>query len=140
MAAFPNKVHHDQAGTVAANEWVEIATEAPEVAATMGRYLRQLATFLSPGSVVVADNVLRQLAQWALADTDIKTVAEFRRDDIEDFKVWLAARPGVKGKLSAETQRQRLRTLRAFFERIIEWDWPYAASARVGRINGRAGR
>lgn len=126
MAAFPNKVHHEQAGVAAANEWVDIAAEAPEMAATMGRYLRQLGTFLSSGSVVVADNVLRQLAQWALADTDIETVAQFRRDDIEDFKVWLAARPGVNGKLSAETQRQRLRTLRAFFERIIEWDWPDA--------------
>ena len=126
MTAFPNKVHHDQAGVVAANEWAEIAVEAPEMAATMARYLRQIATFLAPGSVVVADNVLRQLAQWALAETAIETVAQFRRDDIEDFKVWLAARRGVKGKLSAETQRQRLRTLRAFFERIIEWDWPDA--------------
>lgn len=26
----------------------------------------------------------------------------------------------------AETHRQRLRTVRAFFERIIEWDWPDA--------------
>ena len=46
-------------------------------------------------------------------------------DDVEDFKVWLAARPGVKGGgLSSNTHRQRLRTLRAFFERIIEWGWP----------------
>jgi site-specific recombinase XerD len=35
--------------------------------------------------------------------------------------------PGVRGgRLSAETQRQRLRTIRQFFERIIEWDWPDA--------------
>jgi site-specific recombinase XerD len=29
----------------------------------------------------------------------------------------------MKGTLSANTHRQRLRTLRAFFERIIDWDW-----------------
>jgi site-specific recombinase XerD len=31
-----------------------------------------------------------------------------------------------QGRLSAETHRQRLRTVRQFFERIIEWDWPDA--------------
>ena len=30
----------------------------------------------------------------------------------------------MHGRLSAETHRQRLRTVRQFFERIIEWDWP----------------
>ena len=50
-----------------------------------------------------------------------------RRDDIEDYKVWLAARPGAGGQvIAAETHRQRIRTVRAFFERIIEWDWPDA--------------
>ncbi len=126
MTAFPAKAHHVPPGSIAANEWAEITGHAPQMSATMGRYLRQIATFLSPASVDVADNVLRQLAQWALANTAIETVAQFRRDDIEDFKVWLATRPGIKGKLSAETQRQRLRTLRGFFERIIEWDWPDA--------------
>ena len=39
----------------------------------------------------------------------------------------LAARPGVRGgQSSPNTHRQRLRTLRVFFERIIEWDWPDA--------------
>jgi hypothetical protein len=45
---------------------------------------------------------------------------------IEDYKVWLARQPGNMGALPANTHRQRLRTLRAFFERIIEWDWPDA--------------
>ena len=45
---------------------------------------------------------------------------------IEDYKVWLARQPGNKGALPANTHRQRLQTLRAFFERIIEWDWPDA--------------
>jgi len=93
----------------------------------MRRYLGQLATFLAPRSVEVADLVLRQFACWLLAATSVTAVAAISRDDIEDFKVWLAARPGgAAGRLSASTYRQRLRTLRMFFERIIEWDWPDA--------------
>jgi site-specific recombinase XerD len=115
------------AGSRAAVEWSEIEAVAPQVAATMRRYLAQLATFLAPRSVDVADNSLRLLARWLTASTEIEAVADIRRDDIENFKVWLAARPGVGGKqLSSNTHRQRLRMLRAFFERIIEWDWPDA--------------
>jgi RHS repeat-associated protein len=49
-------------------------------------------------------------------------------DDIQDYKVWLAARPRAGAKtITAETHRQRMRTVRQFFERIIEWDWPDAS-------------
>ncbi len=93
----------------------------------MGRYLTQAATFLAPLSVESADNALRLLARWLLDGTDVRAVAEISRDDIEDFKVALAQRRGTKGQaLTANTQRQRLRMLRMFFERIIEWDWPDA--------------
>ncbi len=41
--------------------------------------------------------------------------------------MWLAAQPGQKGKLLAKnTQRHRLRMIRIFLERLIEWDWPDA--------------
>jgi site-specific recombinase XerD len=92
----------------------------------MRRYLRQLGTFLAPRSVDAADGALRQFARWMLDDAGVTAVAGIRRDDIEDYKVWLAGRPGHGGRLSAETRRQRLRTIRQFFERIIEWDWPDA--------------
>ncbi len=92
----------------------------------MGRYLDQVATFLAPTSVDAADNALRQFALWLLAHTDARVVADVSRTHVEDYKVWLAAQPGNKpgSRLSANTHRQRLRTLRAFFERVIEWDWP----------------
>jgi len=46
---------------------------------------------------------------------------------VEDYKVWLAAQPGCTGPtLAKNTQRQRLRMIRIFFERLIEWDWPEA--------------
>ena len=105
-------------------EWAEIAAVAPQLAQTMRRYLDQAATFLAPASVASADGALRIFARWLLANTSVVAVAGVNRDAIEDFKVYLAARPGTRGgSLSENTQRQRLRTLRVFFERIIEWDW-----------------
>lgn len=122
LAAQPDR---PAPGSVAAAQWAEFEAVAPLLVRTMRRYLDQVATFLAPTSVDVAETSLRQLAEWLLASTDIEAVAEIRRDDIEDFKVWLAARrvPGGR-RLSSNTHRHRLRQLRAFFERIIEWDWP----------------
>lgn len=135
MNALPAPEHRP-AATQAALDWADLEAAAPQVAATMRRYLGQLATFLAPRSVDVADTSLRQLGRWLIAHTTIDTVAEIRRDDIEDFKVWLADRPVAGGKkLSGNTHRQRLRTLRAFFERIIEWDWA-DAPARNPVIGG----
>jgi site-specific recombinase XerD len=105
-------------------EWSTVAARAPQMANTMARYLTQVGTFLAPRSVDVADQALRQLSRFLLAhEPDVVSVAAIRRDHIEDFKVWLADQPGLNGRLAANTQRQRLRMLRMFFERIIEWDW-----------------
>src|SRR5262249_50397533 len=93
----------------------------------MRRYLRQLGTFLAPRSVDAADSALRQLARWMITEAGLAAVGDVRRDDIEDYKVWLAAQPRGGGQtITAETHRQRMRTVRQFFERIIEWDWPGA--------------
>jgi hypothetical protein len=97
MTAVP--VPHPSAGS--RSDWDEIALRAPKLAATMGRYLTQAATFLAPLSVESADNALRLLARWLLDRTDVRTVAEISRDDIEDFKVALAQRRGTKGQVHA---------------------------------------
>jgi site-specific recombinase XerD len=108
-------------------QWAQIAAAAPRVAAVMRRYLRQLGTFLAPRSVDAADNALRQLARWMITEAGLAAVGDVGRDDIEDYKVWLAAQPRGGGQtITAETHRQRMRTVRQFFERIIEWDWPGA--------------
>jgi site-specific recombinase XerD len=123
------------AGATAAAQWAQLEAVAPQVAATMRRYLARLAAFQAPASVVVADNALRIFAAWMLG-TGLDSVAAVRRDEIEDFKVWLAAKPHPRGgTISPETHRQRLRMVRSFFERIIEWDWP-DAPARNPVING----
>jgi site-specific recombinase XerD len=115
------------AGSIAAAQWAQIAAAAPQVAATIQRYLQRLGVFLAPASVDAAENALRQLARWMITDAGIVAVSEISRDDIEDYKVWLAAQPRTGDRvITAETHRQRMRTVRQFFERIIEWDWPDA--------------
>ena len=115
------------AGSTAAAQWAQIRAAAPQVAATIQRYLQRLAAFLAPASVDAAENALRQFARWMITDAGLDSIAAVRRDDIEDYKVWLAAQPRAGGQMiTAETHRQRIRTVRAFFERIIEWDWPDA--------------
>jgi site-specific recombinase XerD len=115
------------AGWHAKAEWAQIEAAAPRVAAVMRRYLWQLGTFLAQASVDAAENALRQLARWMITEAGLAAVGDIRRDDIEDYKVWLAARPRAGSwTITAETHRQRMRTVRQFFERIIEWDWPEA--------------
>lgn len=124
------------AGSAAAAQWAQIRSEAPQVAALMERYLQRLGVFLAPASVAAAENALRQLARWMITDAGIAAVGDIRRDDVEDYKVWLAVQPRSGGRvITAETHRQRMRTVRQFFERIIEWDWP-GAPARNPVIAG----
>ena len=112
---------------VSHRQWAELSAQAPQLAATMRRYLVQLTTFLAPRSVEVADIALRQLARWLTEHTDVTVVADITRSHFEDYKVWLAAQPGTKAPTMAKnTQRQRLRMIRIFLERLIEWDWPDA--------------
>ena len=130
MSALPARAPRDdgqRTGRVAAAEWARLQATAPQVVLTIHRYLRQLGTFLAPGSVAAAEGALRQFARWLVTEARISAVADIRRDDIEDYKVWLAGRHRAAGQvISRETHRQRMRTVRAFFERIIEWDWPDA--------------
>jgi site-specific recombinase XerD len=117
-------------------EWEVLSARAPQLAATMRRYLIQLSTFLAPRSVDAADITLRQFARWLTDHTDVTVVATITRTNIEDYKVWLAAQPGTNGgAIAKNTQRHRLRMIRMFFERLIEWDWP-DATARNPILHG----
>jgi hypothetical protein len=91
------------AGTTAAAQWAQIQAVSPQVAMTMQRYLQRLAAFQAPASVVVAENALRIFAGWMLG-AGLGSVAAVHRDDIEDFKVWLANKPHPRGgTISPET-------------------------------------
>jgi len=110
--------------TESEREWTLLGAACPQVASTLRRYLVQLSTFLAPRSVEVADNTLRQLARWLTAETDVTAIAGITRTHIENYKVWLATQPGMNGtSLAKNTQRHRLRMIRIFFERLIEWEW-----------------
>jgi len=105
--------------------WDELAVDRPVMVATMRRYLTQIGCTLRPGSVNGADLALRCFAAF-LAETApaTVTVAAVTRADIEDYKPWLAARPGQKvPQVKPNTIAHRLGTLRMFFFRIDEWGW-----------------
>ena len=124
-------------GPVRLPDWDHLAAANPDGVATMRRYLDQLTCVLRPGSVGGADLALRSLAAFLLEHApDVATVAEINRRHIEDFVRWLAARPGRNGaRVTPATLAHRLGTLRMFFVRISEWDWP-DAPPRVPIIPG----
>jgi len=97
-------------GAIAAAQWAQVTAAAPRVTATIQRYLQRLDVFLAPASVNAAENALRQFARWMITDAGLESIAAVRRDDIEDYKVWLAGGQVI----AAETHRQRIRTVRAF--------------------------
>lgn len=108
--------------------WDELAAQRPVIADTMRRYLRQLSCSLRPGSVGGADLALRCFATFLIeAAPEVQTVAAVGRRHIEDYKPWLAARPGrTSGQVTTNTVAHRLGTLRMFFVRLDEWGWDEA--------------
>ena len=111
--------------------WLQIAARAPRMASTMGRYLAQLAVSARPATVVAVDLTLRQFAdRVTAADPSCHSMALVTRSHFEDYKRWLARRPGRHGTLTATTISGRIGLLRTFFERIIEWGYE-DAPARI---------
>ncbi|MEA2000791.1 MAG: tyrosine-type recombinase/integrase [Actinomycetota bacterium] len=142
MTALPVPAHveHHGPGRPASREidWPAIAEVAPELAATSQRYLNQLALSLRPASVVSADGILRRFAGYLTANhPEINALVDVQRQHIEGFKRYLPTRPGKNGRppLSEQTIRMALGTLRTFFERVSEWDYP-DAPRRVLIFNG----
>jgi hypothetical protein len=122
--------------------WGQLAVTIPDVVAPMRRYLDQLACILHPGSVAGADLALRSLATFLAEQApEVRFIADVRRHHVEDFRTWLTARSGYRtARLTPATLAHRLGTLRMFFVRISDWDWPEAparipigASRRRGR-------
>jgi integrase len=110
-------------------DWPVIADAAPVLAQTMRRYLDQIALSLRPASVVSAEGMLRRFAGYlALNHAEVSALVEVERRHIEAFKRYLPTRPGRNGRppLSETTIRMTLGTLRTFFERVSEWDYPDA--------------
>jgi site-specific recombinase XerD len=108
--------------------WAGLEPALPQIAATMRRYLAQISCVLRPGSVSGADLALRSFAAF-LAETapEVASTTQVTRRHIEDYKPWLARRPGQnKPALTTATLAHRLGTLRMFFVRLDEWGWDEA--------------
>jgi site-specific recombinase XerD len=119
-------------------DWPQIAETAPTLAATMLRYLDQIALSLRPASVVSADGMLRRFAGYLAANhPEVTALVDVERSHIEGFKRYLPTRPGKNGRppLSEQTIRMTLGTLRCCFERVSEWGYPDAPT-RVLIFNG----
>ena len=75
--------------------WAELEAAVPQVATTMRRYLTQIGCILRPGSVSGAGLALRCFAAFLTeAAPEVSSLAQVTRRHIEDYKPWLAARPG----------------------------------------------
>jgi site-specific recombinase XerD len=109
-------------------DWEQLTGAIPGITAPMRRYLEQVACVLRPGSVSGADLALRSFAAFLTrAMPEATCLAQVTRRHIEDYKPWLAARPGQnKPRLTTATIAHRLGTLRMFFVRIDEWGWEEA--------------
>ena len=107
--------------------WDELAARA-DLVDTMRRYLEQVACVLRPGSVVNTDQALRSFAAFLLeCAPEVTSTRQVTRRHIEDYKPWLAKRPGrTTARMTPGTMVHRLGTLRMFFVRLEEWDWPEA--------------
>ena len=115
-------------GSIAAAQWAQIRAAAPQVAATIRRYLQRLAAFLAPA----------QRGRRGERAAPVRPVDDHRRRagrpsprcaamTSRTTRYGWPPSPGPAARsITAETHRQRIRTVRAFFERIIEWDWPDA--------------
>jgi site-specific recombinase XerD len=98
--------------------------EAPLMVATMASYLDQLEVSARPSTVARRAGAAVLRPSGHRGRSDLHVGGRHRTAHIEDFKLWLAARPGKTGKpLATITIRHRLGTVRTFFERIMEWDY-----------------
>jgi len=108
--------------------WDDLETALPQITASMRRYLTQIGCILRPGSVSGADLALRCFAAFLTeVAPEVSSLAQVTRRHIEDYKPWLAARPGQnKPRLTTATIAHRLGTLPMFFVRLDEWGWDEA--------------
>jgi site-specific recombinase XerD len=108
--------------------WEQLHVTHPAMVATMRRYLQQVACVLRPRSVNGADLALRSFTSFLVQTSPaMVSTADITRRHVEDYKPWLAQRPGQnKSRLTPATLAHRLGTLRMFFIRIEEWGWDEA--------------
>ncbi len=123
-------------GAAALPTWEQLAIR-PLIVHTMRAYLAQVGCVLRPGSVRNTDGALRSFAGFLVQTApQVTSTAQVGRRHIEDYKLWLANRPGQhRPRLSNATLAMHLGMLRMFFVRIDEWGWQQAPP-RVPMVTG----
>jgi hypothetical protein len=125
MTDTPPRLHRPNRGVVASAQWAAVA---PGLTETAQRYLAQIELSLRPSTVRIAEQVLREFTAFLAREAPgVSCVGDIGRHHIEAYKSWLAHRPRAGGgTLHRHTIRGHLTTLRCFFDRITEWDYPDA--------------
>jgi integrase len=125
MSDTPPRLHRPNTGKTGAAQWAAVPAALAE---TAHRYLGQIELSLRPSTVRIAEQALRELAVFLAREApEVTCVVNIERHHIETYKRWLASRPRAGGgTLHRHTIRGHLTTLRCFFERISEWDYPDA--------------
>jgi hypothetical protein len=125
----------DQRVTAAGAQWAAIAAHAPAVASTMAAtWPRWPRSSPRPAWTPPTSRCASSLATSPTTNPTSTPSRPSTATSPRTTKVWLTAQPGqTVPRLSVNTRRQRLGMLRAFFERIIEWDWPDAPARGSAR-------
>jgi len=106
--------------------WDLLAVRAPLLAATMRRYLAQQTVTLAPATILAMNNTLVRFGLWVIVDDPtVRGAGDIGRPHIEAFKLkCITDVHFATGKpLATNTIRQRLRLLKVFFDRIIDWEF-----------------
>lgn len=110
----------------AATAWDTLAVHAPLLDATMRRYVAQQAVTLRPSSIQSMSNALVRFGLWIVDhDLTVRGAADIGRSHIEAFKLKLITdtHHATGEPLAVNTIRARLRHLKVFFDRIIDWEF-----------------
>ena len=102
-------------------------TIAPAYRTVAQRYIDQVTLSLRPSTVKHIEHHLRRFGNWLAEEHPaVTSCADLERRHIEEFKVWLSARPSKRtGKpLSRSSIKEHLINLGCFFDRITEWGYP----------------
>lgn len=106
--------------------WDDLAIRAPLLAATMRRYLAQQTVTLAPSTILAMNNTMVRFGLWVIDwDPTVRAARDIGRPHIEAFKLkCITDVHFATGKpLATNTIRQRLRLMKVFFDRIIDWEF-----------------
>ena len=106
--------------------WDLLAVRAPLLAGTMRRYIAQQTVTLTPATILAMNNTLVRFGLWVIVhDPTVRGARDIGRAHIEAFKLkCITDVHHATGKpLATNTIRQRLRLMKVFFDRIIDWEF-----------------